>query len=116
MPYSINRNIFSGHLPVLIGGCGGSDYRICIDIRRDGFCVCSSPPSAHVHTDVHQGYIVEASLLSCGFVEGDIADILQGIVCVCVFCGNSVYLSVGLYTLGRINVPTKCSWQIVVVI
>lgn len=45
-----------------------------------------------------QGYIAGASLLSCGFIEGDTADISQGIVCVCVFCGNSVYLSVGLHS------------------
>lgn len=52
MPYSINRNVLSGHLPVLIGGYCGSDYEIRIDIRRDSFCVCSSPFSDPVHTDV----------------------------------------------------------------
>ncbi len=52
MPYHINRNVLSCHLPVFIGGCGGSDYGIRVDIQWYGFSICSSPFSNNVHTDV----------------------------------------------------------------
>lgn len=41
-----------------------------------------------------EGYITGASLLSCGFIESDIADMLQGMVCMCV-----LWVFVGRITL-----------------
>ncbi len=98
MPYSINRNVLSGHLPVLFGGCDGSDYGIRVGIRRDGFCVCSSPFSDHVHTDVLLWVTYWGSSLELWIYWRWYSWWLRGIVCVCVFCGHSGYSSGGLHS------------------